>query len=37
MSYRIGRIGHIFVRRRRIGRIKVIRIVGVVSGSESKD
>gem|GEM_PF-2186280 len=34
---RIGRIGHIFFRRRRVGRIKIIRVVGVFSGSKSKD
>lgn len=37
MPCRIGRVGHIFVRRRRIGRVKIIRVIGVVGGSKSKD
>lgn len=36
MPCRIGRIGHIFVRKRRIGHIKIVKIIGVVSGSKSK-
>ena len=32
MSLRIGRIGHIFIRRRRIGRIKILRVIGASSG-----
>lgn len=37
MVTRIGRIGHITIRRRRIGRIKNLKTVGVLSGCESKD
>jgi len=32
---RIGRVGHIYIRRRRIGHVKMLRILGAVHGCES--
>jgi hypothetical protein len=37
MVVRIGRVGHIYIRRRRIGRIKMLRILGAAHGCESKN
>ena len=31
---RIGRVGHIYVRRRRVGRIKILRVLGDSVGRE---
>ncbi|MGC8975520.1 MAG: hypothetical protein ACP5KB_04905 [Thermoprotei archaeon] len=36
MVSRIGRIGHIYSRRRRIGRIKIVRVLGAGGGGKSK-
>ena len=36
MVVRIGRVGHIYIRRR-IGRIKMLRILGAVHGCESEN
>jgi plasmid stabilization system protein ParE len=31
---RIGRVGHIYVRRRRVGRIRILRVLGAAVGCE---
>jgi hypothetical protein len=37
MVVRIGRAGHIYIRRRRIGHIKMLRILGAAHGCESEN